>query len=100
MSAPGVEVLLAVVLGGHENLWGDDYTLCRCGVGTTNLGGLRAHVAAEQVKALGEWAGSDEVVMRAAEQVHVGECGCELGPDDMHVDAANAVLTAIFGSPS
>lgn len=40
------------VLSEHENLWGDDYTTCRCGAETVNLGGLRAHVASAIARAI------------------------------------------------
>lgn len=53
--------VIAGVLAEHESLLGsDDYSRCLCGLVTVSLGGLRAHVAEQIDRALGQGEGERE----------------------------------------
>ena len=97
----GVEGVLAGVLAGHRYEADDRFSYggrWGCACGAHGMQATTTHVAAEQVKALREWAQQAETVEAAAIGGHLVFCGCEDGPDPNDVEAARAVLTAIFGS--
>ena len=111
----GVEGVLAGVLaehalGGDTSQVNDAAGQCSCGTKFYVVGGTpraylgahrallayhAAHVAAEQVKALREWAQQDETV-EVGIYVFVNE---GLIPEDMsYAEVVGTVLTAVFGS--
>ena len=115
MTAPGVEAVLAEVLAGHADCvlngntdlgaYATGQDVWSCGLALPFSDDLedaeRAHVAAEQAKALAVWAQQDEVVERAGDsldewlfRMHGLTSSCN------HHDEASAVLTAIFGGES
>ena len=97
----GVQDVLAGVLAEHQWVehWSGSPWLtlswqCLCGH-RPDRGDHRAHVAAEQVKALREWAQQDETV-EVGIYVFVNE---GLIPEDMsYAEVVGTVLTAVFGS--
>ena len=100
MTAPGVEAVLAEVLAAerckdvHPERWRGGWSVrdacysCRS---------WSAHVAAEQVKALAEWAQQDDGIAAAMDGVYEVEGRL---PDPSVRQYAVAVLTAIFGGAS
>ena len=118
MTAPGVEGVLIEVAEDHD--LHPSMNICTgCSWRpVADHGSLRrqhtAHVAAEQAKALAEWAQQDEVVLRGAEGAFRDHTGRDIHEADETAVArqgdpylvalwsgwSRAVLTAIFGSPS
>ena len=112
MTAPGVEGVLAGVLAGHVFIGGvmtiGGWSRARCTCGheydnpnATAFHSHPQHVAAEQAKALAEWAQQDEVV-RLAANAGVRAVTPTWDGDEHEDDRefARAVLAAIFGGES